>query len=52
MKIIFSGKYFIRYIVGSMSTQAALLLTAYPISLSGKYTFMELVNIISTTLVL
>lgn len=32
-----------------MSTQAALLLTAYPISLSGKYSVMELVNIISTT---
>lgn len=50
MKIVFSGKYFfVRYIIGSMTTQAALLLTAYPISLSGKYTFMELVNIISTT---
>lgn len=50
MKIVFSGKYFfVRYIVGSMTTQAALLLTAYPISLSGKYTVMELVNIISTT---
>lgn len=50
MKIVFSGKYFfVRYIVGSMTTQAALLLTAYPISLSGKYTFIELVNIISTT---
>lgn len=50
IKIVFSGKYFfVRYIVGSMTTQAALLLTAYPISLSGKYTFMELVNIISTT---
>ncbi|WP_269936315.1 VUT family protein [Serratia liquefaciens] len=50
MKIIFSGKYFfVRYIIGSMTTQAALLLTAYPISLSGKYTAIELVNIISTT---
>lgn len=50
MKIVFSGRYFfIRYIVGAMVTQAALLLTAYPISLSGKYSLMELVNIISTT---
>lgn len=50
MKIVFSGKYFfVRYVVGSMTTQAALLLTAYPISLSGKYTVIELVNIISTT---
>lgn len=50
MKIVFTGKYFfIRYILGAMSTQAALLLTAYPISLSGKYTVMELVNIIGTT---
>ncbi|SMG55557.1 hypothetical protein SAMN03159353_101880 [Cedecea sp. NFIX57] len=50
MKVVFSGKYFfMRYMIGSMSTQAALLLTAYPISLSGKYSMMDLLNIISTT---
>lgn len=50
MKMTFSGRYFfIRYIIGSMTTQASLLLTAYPISLSGKYSAIELVNIISTT---
>lgn len=50
MKVIFSGQwFFVRYILGSMCTQAALLLTSYPISLSGKYSFDELVNIISTT---
>lgn len=50
MKMFFFGKYFFfRYLTGAMFTQAALLLTAYPISLSGKYTFTELVNIISTT---
>lgn len=32
-----------------MITQAALLLTAYPISLSSKYSVNELVNIIITT---
>ncbi|MCW2478559.1 VUT family protein [Candidatus Symbiopectobacterium sp. NZEC135] len=50
MKVIFSGQwFFVRYVLGSMCTQAALLLTSYPISLSGKYSFDELVNIISTT---
>lgn len=50
LKVIFYGKYFLfRYTIGSMTTQAALLLTAYPISLSGKYSFHELVNIIGTT---
>lgn len=32
-----------------MCTQAALLLTSYPISLSGKYTVNDLINIIATT---
>ncbi|NHB88243.1 VUT family protein [Photorhabdus tasmaniensis] len=50
LKIVFSGQYFfIRYLIASMSTQAALLLTSYPISLSGKYNINELINIISTT---
>lgn len=50
MKIHFKGKlFFVRYITASMTTQAALLLTAYPISLSSKYTSSELVNIIATT---
>ena len=50
MKIIFSGKYFfIRYIVGSMSHTGRPVADSLSISLSGKYTFMELVNIISTT---
>lgn len=50
MKVIFSGQwFFVRYVLGSMCTQAALLLTSYPISLSGKYSFDELVNIISIT---
>ncbi|WP_158302442.1 VUT family protein [Sodalis glossinidius] len=39
MKIHFMGKlFFVRYVTASMTTQAALLLTAYPISLSSKYT--------------
>lgn len=50
LKISFSGKWFlIRYLIGSMLTQAALLLTSYPISLSGKYSSNQLINIISTT---
>lgn len=50
MKLLFLGKkFFLRYLVGSMCTQAALLLTAYPISLSGKYPVHDLVNIILTT---
>jgi hypothetical protein len=50
MKILFMGKkFFFRYFMGSMCTQAALLLTAYPISLSGKYSLTELVNIIFFT---
>jgi len=51
LKIFFSGKWFlIRYIIGSMTTQTALLITAYPISLSGKYKVNQLINIILTTL--
>lgn len=50
LKIVFYGKFFlIRYTIGSMTTQAALLLTAYPISLSGKYSLQELTSIILTT---
>jgi len=50
MKIIFSGRcFFVRYIAGSMITQAALLLTAYPVSLSGKFPPYDLINIILTT---
>lgn len=50
MKIYFTGRWFLtRYIIGSMIAQAASLLSSYPISLSGKYSFEQLVNIISTT---
>lgn len=50
MKIFFTGRYFFfRYLIGSMCTQAALLITAYPISLSGKYSANDLINIILTT---
>lgn len=50
MKIFFAGKYFfVRYVLGSMLTQASLLITAYPISLSGKYAIFDLFNIIGTT---
>ncbi|WP_398459999.1 VUT family protein [Sodalis praecaptivus] len=50
MKTHFRGKlFFVRYITASMATQAALLLTAYPISLSSKYTSSEIINIIATT---
>lgn len=50
LKVYFSGKLFIiRYITSSMITQAILLLSAYPISLSSKYQFSELFNIITTT---
>ncbi|SMG61905.1 VUT family protein [Cedecea sp. NFIX57] len=50
MKILFSGRLFIiRYTLGAIITQGALLLTAYPISLSGKYKLNELINIILTT---
>lgn len=50
MKIYFNGKYFfMRYIISAMVAQAVLLLTAYPISLSSKYSISELVNVISTT---
>ncbi|WP_139356297.1 VUT family protein [Izhakiella australiensis] len=47
---VFLGKFFfIRYIIASMVTQAALLLSAYPISLSSKYSFNELITILITT---
>lgn len=50
LKVYFGGRLFVvRYTIASMFTQAALLLTAYPISLSSKYNIHELVNIISTT---
>ncbi|WP_337049944.1 VUT family protein [Serratia fonticola] len=50
LKIYFSGRYFmVRYITSSMIAQAVLLLTAYPISLSSKYSTHDLINIIITT---
>lgn len=50
LKIYFNGRYFIiRYTLSAMMAQAVLLITDYPISLSSKYTFYELINIISTT---
>lgn len=50
LKTSFSERWFlIRYLVGSMITQAALLLTSYPISLSGKYSINQLINIVITT---
>ncbi len=50
LKKIFLGRFFfIRYIIASMVTQASLLLSAYPISLSSKYTFDELTVILITT---
>src|SRR5476649_481762 len=50
LKIYFGGKFFIiRYTLSAMLAQAVLLLTAYPISLSSKYGFYELINIIATT---
>lgn len=35
--------------LSAMIAQGILLITAYPISLSSKYSFFELINIISTT---
>ncbi|KAF3997107.1 VUT family protein [Glaciimonas immobilis] len=50
LKIYFNGKlFFIRFIISSMISQAVLLLTAYPISLSSKYSTTDLINIIATT---
>lgn len=50
LKIYFNGRWFIvRYVISAMVAQAVLLLTAYPISLSSKYTVSELANIILTT---
>ncbi|MEA9391462.1 VUT family protein [Acerihabitans sp. TG2] len=50
LKIYFGGRFFIiRYTLSAMIAQAVLLLTSYPISLSSKYSFHELVNIIATT---
>ncbi|MBD2809810.1 VUT family protein [Xenorhabdus sp. Vera] len=50
LKKVFLGRFFfIRYIIASMITQASLLLSAYPISLSSKYSFDELIIIIFTT---
>jgi len=50
LKIYFNGKLFIvRYIISSIFAQGVLLLTAYPISLSSKYSMQELSNIILTT---
>ena len=50
LKIFFLGRLFIiRYMVSAMTAQAVLLITAYPISLSGKYSFGELLNILAST---
>ncbi|WP_410013018.1 VUT family protein [Sodalis sp. RH24] len=50
LKVYFNGRFFIiRYTLSAMMAQAVLLITDYPISLSSKYSFYELVNIISTT---
>ncbi len=50
LKIYFKGRLFlIRYMLSAMIAQGVLLITAYPISLSSKYSFLELINIISTT---
>ncbi|POZ61427.1 hypothetical protein C2I19_13700 [Chromobacterium alticapitis] len=50
MKVFFAGRFFfVRYVIASMLAQAVLLLTAYPISLSSRYSGHELVNIIATT---
>lgn len=50
LKKVFLGKFFfIRYTIASMTTQAALLLSAYPISLTSKYSLDELITIIITT---
>jgi uncharacterized integral membrane protein (TIGR00697 family) len=50
LKIYFSGRFFIvRYTLSAMMAQAVLLITDYPISLSSKYGFQELINIICTT---
>lgn len=50
LKVYFCGRFFIiRYVLSSMITQAVLLLSAYPISLSSKYPPHELINIIITT---
>ncbi|WP_237387225.1 VUT family protein [Xenorhabdus sp. Sc-CR9] len=50
LKKVFLGRFFfIRYIIASMITQASLLLSAYPISLSSKYSLDELIIIIFTT---
>jgi uncharacterized PurR-regulated membrane protein YhhQ (DUF165 family) len=50
LKVYFKGRFFIvRYTVSSMIAQGVLLLTAYPISLSSKYSWAELINIVATT---
>lgn len=50
LKIYFKGRLFlVRYMLSAMIAQGILLITAYPISLSSKYSFFELINIISTT---
>lgn len=50
LKIYFNGRFFlVRYITSAMVAQMVLLLTAYPISLSSKYSVHELINIILTT---
>lgn len=50
LKIYFRGRLFlIRYMISAMIAQAVLLITAYPISLSSKYSIIELINIILST---
>lgn len=50
LKLYFHGRLFvIRYLLSSMGAQAILLLMSYPISLSSKYGFYDIVNIIFTT---
>lgn len=50
LKVFFSGRFFIgRYLFSAAIAQGLLLLTAYPISLWNKYSFVDLTNIILTT---
>lgn len=50
LKIYFNGRLFIaRYILSAMLSQGLMLSIAYPINLFGKYSNIDLVNIILTT---
>ncbi|MGA4422930.1 VUT family protein [Ralstonia nicotianae] len=50
LKIYFNGRLFIaRYVLSAVISQGVMLLISYPINLYGKYSNLDIINIILTT---